>query len=68
MPSVWDNVEIVEVRLPTCPYCGSIKYAPIRGTTDEDGGRTSRRICDQCGRRYIVLTLPSFGSDDLDVL
>jgi hypothetical protein len=68
--SVWDDAPIVEVLLPpkpTCP-CGSAQYIPIRGTTDADGGRTSRRVCKHCGERYVVLTLPRLGRDDEDDL
>jgi len=59
MSSIWDDVEIVEVRLPCCPNCGSQRYIPVKGWTDEDGGRTSRRVCEQCSERYVVLTVPN---------
>lgn len=57
----WNVAPIVEVILPSCPTCGAATYRPIRGITDDDGGRTSRRICASCNEPYIVLTLPSSG-------
>ncbi|QDU87194.1 hypothetical protein Pla175_05510 [Pirellulimonas nuda] len=65
--STWDTVPVVEVRLPTCPTCGELKYIGIKGWRDADGGRTSRRVCKRCGQLYIVLSLPDCGSDDLGV-
>ena len=45
----WSTAPIVTLYVPprpACPECASTKYRPIRGTTDHDGGRTSRRACD----------------------
>ncbi|MDX1945243.1 MAG: hypothetical protein SFU86_07540 [Pirellulaceae bacterium] len=63
----WADAPIVEVRLATCPYCGSAKYVPVKGWRDADGGRTSWRVCACCSEKYIVLTIPSSGMDTDDV-
>lgn len=57
----WSTAPIVEVTLPACPECGEPEYIRIKGWTDADGGRTSRRVCCRCSTRYIVLTLPRCG-------
>lgn len=69
--SIWDGVPVIEIPLPTCPTCGVVgvrkNYIPVRGKRDEDGGRTSWRVCAVCSGKYIVLTVPQCGEDDSDV-
>lgn len=58
MTETWQDAPVVEVMLPACPACGCLAYIGIRGWKDDDGGRTSRRVCRRCSERYIVLSLP----------
>jgi transposase-like protein len=58
MPESWADAAVVEVILPVCPHCLSPAYIPVKGWRDADGGRTSRRVCEKCSARYVVLTLP----------
>lgn len=57
----WDEVEIVVIPVyrPRCPHCASEKYRPIRGTKSDDGSATSRRQCENCSERYIVISEPA---------
>lgn len=65
-PSRWDTCPIVEVRLPACPSCGWTGYVRIRGVTDLDGIRTSRRVCERCSTAYVVLSyVPRCGNDEI---
>jgi len=52
-----DELPIVSVQRPRCPYCGSVKVRPVRSTTDSDGVVTRDTHCQEqsCRQRFFVI-------------
>lgn len=53
-----DDLPIVAVERPRCPYCGGLDLKTTRSTyceADDSSTRTTTCLDPQCGERFIVI-------------
>lgn len=52
---VWQNVPLVFMQLPHCPYCGSTSRHTVKSQAGGDGSTSRRTECRDCGSRYVLV-------------
>jgi DNA-directed RNA polymerase subunit M/transcription elongation factor TFIIS len=51
-----DELPIVSVERPRCPYCGKLEIKTTRSTyCKADDSSTRTTVCLKCGKRFIVI-------------
>ena len=58
----WDNLPMVFVAAPACPYCQSPRPEVVKSLTNGDDSTTRRCVCRECSQRFIIVVeLPDLG-------
>ena len=51
----WQQVPMVFLGSPACPYCEAPKPLTVRSETSQDGAVTRRQLCRNCGAPFLIV-------------